>query len=295
MKKIIVTERQLKMIEEEEGKLNYTPEKIDEFIKEASAHLEKGKQMFESTHNTLMSLAIGEIVDDIERYRKNLENMENQQKFYEAKFEKYYDIVEMYDFMDLPDNVKQLERINNGLDSLQMDIYKLNNAFEEILDSAEKLKELNEELNNGRQDTNEQLLKNLGNKIKSGVQNVTDKVKAGVQNITNKVAPNKEMSVPGNQPSKGRDLDQLKAEWSKVNQDKTNMRGYGEAVSTNLSSVRTAAQINAKGAIMNKIWEKYHTREASFGSTIIDEATGQLENGNYINLVIIEPNNIQIK
>ena len=274
MKKIIVTESQLKMIEEEEGKLNYTPEKIDEFITEASAHLEKGKQMFESTHNALMSLAIGEIVDDIERYRKNLENMENQQKFYEAKFEKYYDIVEMYDFMDLPDNVKQLERINNGLDSLQMDIYKLNNAFEEILDSAEKLKELNEELNNGRQDTNEQLLKNLGNKIKSGVQNVVDKVKGG---------QNKEITQPGT-INKGRELEQLRSEWTKINQDMSNMTGFGEAVSPSLSSVRMHAQFKAKAEILKKLGKQ----QATFGSDIIDEATFQLENGNYINLVLIK-------
>ena len=51
----------------------------------------------------------------------------------------------------------------------------------------------------------EQGLKNIGNKIKAGIQNVADKVKGAIQN--------KEIPQPGKQ-DKGRNLDQLKAEWS---------------------------------------------------------------------------------
>lgn len=131
---------------------------------------------------------------------------------------------------------------------------------------------------------NEQLLKNLGDKIKSGVQNVSDKVKTGVQNITNKVAPNKEITTPGNPPSKGRDLEQLRAEWSKINLDKSNMKGYGEAVSPNENAAYTSAMMNARVAILNKLGKQ----QAKFGADIVDEALFQLENGNYIKLVVIE-------
>lgn len=127
---------------------------------------------------------------------------------------------------------------------------------------------------------NEQLLKNVGNKIKTGVQNVV-----------NKVVPNKEMTIPGAPPSKGRNLEQLRAEWSKINQDTSNMRGYGEGVSPNLNGARMSAKMNADVAILKKMGKQ----QATFGSIIIDEATFQLENGNYINLVIIEPNNIQMR
>lgn len=132
--------------------------------------------------------------------------------------------------------------------------------------------------------TSEQLLKNLGDKIKTGVQNVSDKVKTGVQNIANKVAPNKEITTPGNPPSKGRDLEQLRAEWSKINLDKSNMKGYGEAVSPVENAAFSSAMTNARVAILKKLGKQ----QAKFGADIVDQALFQLENGNYIKLVVIE-------
>lgn len=120
--------------------------------------------------------------------------------------------------------------------------------------------------------TNEQLLKNLGDKIKTGAQNVVNKVKG-----------NKEATQPG-VPNKGRDLDQLKAEWSKINLDKSNMKGYGEAVSPNMNTAHTAATMNARVAILKKLGKP----QAKFGADIVDEALFQLENGNYMKLVVLE-------
>jgi len=121
----------------------------------------------------------------------------------------------------------------------------------------------------------EQGLKNIGNKIKAGVQGVVDKVKGAIQN--------KEIPQPGKQ-DKGRDLDQLKAEWSKINQDTSNTKGYGEAVGQTENSVRTAAMMKAKAAILKKI----NKPQARFGSNIVDQAMFQLENGNYIYIVVLE-------
>jgi hypothetical protein len=121
----------------------------------------------------------------------------------------------------------------------------------------------------------EQLLKNLGSKIKTGVQNVVDKVKGAIQN--------KEVPQPG-KPDKGRDLEQLRAEWSKINQDKSNMKGYGEAVGQNENITMTAAMMNARVAILKKMGKQ----QAKFGADIVDEALFQIENGNYMKLVVIE-------
>jgi len=121
----------------------------------------------------------------------------------------------------------------------------------------------------------EQGLKNIGNKIKAGIQNVADKVKGAIQN--------KEIPQPGKQ-DKGRNLDQLKAEWSKINQDTSNTKGYGEAVGQTENSVRTAAMMKAKAAILKKL----NKPQARFGSNIVDQAMFQLENGNYIYLVVLE-------
>lgn len=122
---------------------------------------------------------------------------------------------------------------------------------------------------------NEQLLKNIGDKIKTGVQNVVGKVKGTIQN--------KEIPQAG-RPDKGRDLEQLRAEWSKINQDTSNMKGYGEAVGQNENSTTTSAMMKAKSVILKKL----NKQQARFGSVIVDEALFQLENGNYIKLVVLE-------
>jgi hypothetical protein len=122
---------------------------------------------------------------------------------------------------------------------------------------------------------NEQLLKNIGDKIKTGVKDVVGKVKGAIQN--------KEVPQPG-KPDKGRDLEQLRAEWSKINQDTSNMRGYGEAVGQQENSAKTAAMMKARMAILKKL----NKQQAKFGSVIVDEALFQLENGNYIKLIVLE-------
>lgn len=122
---------------------------------------------------------------------------------------------------------------------------------------------------------NEQGLKNIGNKIKSGIQNVVDKVKGTQQD--------KEIAQPGKQ-TQGRNLEQLKAEWSKINQDTSNMKGYGEAVGQTESSAKTAAMMKARMVILKKL----NKQQAKFGSVIVDEALFQLENGNYIKLIVLE-------
>lgn len=119
---------------------------------------------------------------------------------------------------------------------------------------------------------NEQGLKGLGNKIKTGVQNVVNKVTG------------KSPDAASPQEPVGRDMDKLKAEWSKINQDMSNMRGYGEAVGQTESSVHTAAMMKAKAAILKKLNKPY----ATFGADIVDEATFRLENGNYFKMVVLE-------
>ena len=127
----------------------------------------------------------------------------------------------------------------------------------------------------------EQAIKKLGDKIKAG----GDKIKAGVQNVVNKVTGSGAQPVAASpQTAPGRNLDELKAEWSKVNQDMSNMRGYGEAVGQTESSAKTAAMLNAKAAILKKLGKS----SARFGSEIKEEALFKLENGNLIKLVVLE-------
>jgi len=68
------------------------------------------------------------------------QELEAQQKHYESIFNKYYDIVEMYDWMDRPDNVTQLDKVNQEIDTIQNDLYRLADSLEEIIDYTKKMK-----------------------------------------------------------------------------------------------------------------------------------------------------------
>lgn len=272
MKKLIVTEAQYKMLQKEG--LEYTPEKIDQFVIQAKADLAKAKELIKGYYHSIASLTVGEIVDEIEKYEAHLKKLDEIQEHYDKVYTKYYDIVEMYDFLNYPANVKELDKISNAISNSQNDLYRLHNSFEELIEAAKDLKKIDIE----PEDVNEQLLKGLKDKV----NNLKDK-------ITNAVKPSKEVTVPGHKPNEGRDLDQLKAEWSKTNADTSNLRGYGEGMSIDLNTSSRLADLNARRAIMAKL----KVNEATFGVTIIDQATFQIENGAYVSLVILEPNNIK--
>jgi len=85
--------------------------------------------------------------------------------------------------------------------------------------------------------------------------------------------------------TKSRDFDKVRAEWSAINKDTTNMRGFGEAVGQTESAARMVANFNAKAAVLKKMGKK----QATFGGRIVDEGVWQLPNGNYHAMVVYEP------
>ena len=141
MKKILVTEAQLKMLQEEGWQ--YSPEKIDEFVEVAKKDLSNAIKAYNSAFNAFTTVTIGDIMDEPERFEKFQQEVEGQQKHYEKVFNKYYDIVEMYDWMDRPDNVTLLDRTNEKIDSIQNDLYRLSDSIEEIVDYVKKIKNIN--------------------------------------------------------------------------------------------------------------------------------------------------------
>jgi hypothetical protein len=49
---------------------------------------------------------------------------------------KYFNVVEMYDFMDMPNNVKQLEKINDKIEKYSEDLYYIGNGLEDIINAV---------------------------------------------------------------------------------------------------------------------------------------------------------------
>ena len=147
-------------------------------------------------------------------------------------------------------------------------------------------KNLNEEINNIRtiMGLEEQLFKKLGDKIKTGVNKVT-------QTITDKVNPQQQQTQSQPSQQKSKTYEEIRAEYSKVNSDMTNMRGFGEGSSRDESLARQMGEFNGRVAIMKKMGKQ----NAQFGSTIYygdnDEYAPKMfvtKDGIYNYLVVME-------
>ena len=130
----------------------------------------------------------------------------------------------------------------------------------------------------------EQFLKGLGDKIKTGVNKVT-------QTITDKVNPQQQQTQSQPSQQKSKTYEEIRAEYSKVNSDMTNMRGFGEGSSRDESLARQMGEFNGRVAIMKKMGKQ----NAQFGSTIYygdnDEYAPKMfvtKDGIYNYLVVME-------
>ena len=144
----------------------------------------------------------------------------------------------------------------------------------------------------------EQMFKGLGDKLKTtwndkvkpAAEKAGQAIQKGVHNVAQKVADvtqkQGETANTSSPQNKGRDYNQLKAEWSKINTDTTNTKGFGEGVSKDMNIAKQMGEMNARAAMVKKMGKN----EASFGSSIVDEATFQKQDGTYNYLVVMDLN-----
>jgi hypothetical protein len=60
-------------------------------------------------------------------------------------YNRYYNIIDMYDFMDRPENVKYFEKINDKIYDIAQDIYHLSQALEEIVESIRFIRRISDD------------------------------------------------------------------------------------------------------------------------------------------------------
>jgi heterodisulfide reductase subunit B len=140
--KITITEEQYQKLLEAD--LSYTPEKIDEFIRQAMKALDESETAKNKYHMDIMTLTIEEVFNNKEGYEKLAEKINTHHEEVEKHYNKFYKIVEMYDFLNLPDNVRKLEKINERIYDTAQHIYHLSNALEEIVSAVEYLNRIDE-------------------------------------------------------------------------------------------------------------------------------------------------------
>ena len=122
-----------------EQSLGYTPEGIDTITQEASEFLQKGFVFYKNNYEYILTLTIGECINDIENLKERLKKIQQVKNVIEQKYEKYFKIVDTFELGNYPDNVKRLESISNQLDNLSMSLGDISDALDSLLDSAKYL------------------------------------------------------------------------------------------------------------------------------------------------------------
>jgi len=129
-----------------EDGVSYDPSKIDEFIVEAKKDIQMGTALIEKFGSAVVNSSLVSIFENLEKMKAAQQKMEESRKYLESKFNKFYDIVEMYEIGEHPDNVSELDDLANQLDNHSMTVYQLSDAFEELINMTEKISRYNEEL-----------------------------------------------------------------------------------------------------------------------------------------------------
>jgi hypothetical protein len=140
--KITITEEQYQKLLE--ANLSYTPEKIDEFVKQAMKALDESETVKNKYHMDIMALTIEEVFNNKDGYERLAQKIYNHHDEIEKHYNKFYKIVEMYDFLNLPDNVRKLEKINERIYDTAQDVYHLSNALEEIVKAVNFISRIDE-------------------------------------------------------------------------------------------------------------------------------------------------------
>lgn len=124
--------------------IGYTPEKIDEFVADATKTLDTGKKVFNIFLNRVGDLSLMNIIESPTEAEQLLQKIEETKTIINNKFEKYFDIADSYgydEFEDRPDNIEKLERLSSELDNLTDDYSPLIDVLNEMLDASRRLKQ----------------------------------------------------------------------------------------------------------------------------------------------------------
>ena len=120
-------------------KPTYTPEKIDEFVASAKKDVEAAKSLFTLAYEKILDINMGDAINSPESIKALSDKVKQIKSSIKKKTDTYYDIVNMYETGEYPDNVSELDRVNDTLDSLGDDISKLYYALEDILMAVSEL------------------------------------------------------------------------------------------------------------------------------------------------------------
>ena len=121
--------------------ISYTPEKIDEFIKLATKDLSSGKKLFDSYVFEIADMSISSILLDLGGANQLLNKIRGIEQALGRQYARYFDIVDAFEVGNLPSNVRELEKLTDAIDNVYLDMGKIADALEYLIDAANKFKE----------------------------------------------------------------------------------------------------------------------------------------------------------
>jgi len=121
------------------SEIGYSPKKIEEFTETAKKTLQNGISAFTKYKNLILNISLLDVVNNTEKYKTLLSDMNNDHDTIHAIFDKLFDVVDKYDILDRPDSIRKLDDLVNNIDNLTLDIYYLMNALENIIRAGEDL------------------------------------------------------------------------------------------------------------------------------------------------------------
>jgi len=124
----------------------YSDEKINEFLVEAEKTVQNAEASINKYGSMVVNLTVKYVFENMDKVKKDFADFTNIKKNTESKYNKFYDIVEVYDFMDRPDNISKLEDFATDLDNHVMSMSEFLDLFEEIIRTTERLARNNKDI-----------------------------------------------------------------------------------------------------------------------------------------------------
>jgi hypothetical protein len=137
-----------KMMGLTENRITYDPSKIDEFVVEAKKDVETGKNLINKFGTMLVNTPLIALYENLANAEAAHKKIVESEKYLTSKFNKFYDIVEMYYSIDedRPDNVDELDALATKLDDINYRLSDLGDGLEAFINMIGTISKYNEEL-----------------------------------------------------------------------------------------------------------------------------------------------------
>lgn len=119
-------------------------DKIDRSVTTATKDVADLTKIFTAFKSKVENLSIASMLSNPSEAESLYEKVKTAKNYAKQKYEYYFDIVEPYDFMDMPKNVKQLDKLVQKLNYLQDNLGYIMYAMDGLVEAAKDFNRFNQ-------------------------------------------------------------------------------------------------------------------------------------------------------